>query len=414
MSSHAILSPSSAGRWTKCPGSLWISKGEVDQATDYAQEGTTAHALAELCLKSGAKAESMIGQYISSDSNIPVDDEMVKKVQEYVDSINKAKNSIKEILDFEVERKLDFTHLLNLSEGMEKLDLLNSPINAFGTADVIIVGDNQLQVHDLKYGKGVRVDAEDNTQMLIYALAAYSVYSLCFPIHEISMHIHQPRLNHYSEAKVSPEDLYKFGEFLKDKALRAYKIYLEGPESEEDFLVGESQCRFCKGSGKCEALSKHVSQALDRDFKNLDEGIKDSVSDLNLNDLSAKYKAIPLIEIWIAAISKRVFETLEQGGVVEGFKLVQGPLGKRTWKDANAAEALLKSFRLKKDEIYKTAIISPTQAKELVKNCQKRIDKIEEITIRSEGKPIVRPSSDKRPPIDIGIEFKDLTQEENK
>ena len=412
MTGHALISPSGAERWFNCPASLWLSRNEPDQPSEYAAEGTTAHALAEYCFKFNRPAKNLIGGRTVVNAII-VDDEMSDAIQHYVDTVNGIKSTMTDVLVFDVEQRLDFSELLDLSTNINTANTGYKPEKSFGTADVVLLGDGWLQVHDLKYGKGVRVSAENNKQLLIYALAAYYYYSLGCEINKISVHIHQPRLNHYSEFTVTPEELFEFGKQLKEKAGIAYNIYLNGPQTADDFCAGESQCRFCKAAGKCETLSNHVAETVNADFENLDETCIQQVDTLDSETLSNKFRSIGLIKSWITAVESRVHSELQQGNPVPGFKLVIGRQGNRAWINEQDAENALKSFRLKQDEMYSRKLITPTQALKILKGQDKRIAKLEGVITRPDGKPTVVPESDKRPAISPADDFTDLTQEDN-
>lgn len=411
MTGHALISPSGAERWFNCPASLWLSRNEPDQPSEYAAEGTTAHALAEYCFKFNRPAKNLIGGRTVVNAII-VDDEMSDAIQHYVDTVNGIKSTMTDVLVFDVEQRLDFSELLDLSTNINTANTGYKPEKSFGTADVVLLGDGWLQVHDLKYGKGVRVSAENNKQLLIYALAAYYYYSLGCEINKISVHIHQPRLNHYSEFTVTPEELFEFGKQLKEKAGIAYNIYLNGPQTEDDFCAGESQCRFCKAAGKCETLSNHVAETVNADFENLDETCIQQVDTLDSEALSNKFRSIGLIKSWITAVETRVQSELQHGNPVPGFKLVIGRQGNRAWVNEQDAENALKSFRLKQDEMYSRKLITPTQALKILKGQDKRIAKLEGVITRPDGKPTVVPESDKRPAISPADDFTDLTQED--
>ena len=412
MTEHALLSPSAAGRWFECPGSLWATKDIPDTETAYAAEGTTAHALAEYCLKNNKPASSLLGMKTAV-NDINVDDEMVEAIQGYVETIKGIMDTKHDIVAFEVEQKLDFTELLNL-EAIKLALGEDTPIRrAFGTADVIILGDGELQVHDLKYGKGVRVSAVKNKQLLIYALAAYRYYSLCCEISKISVHIHQPRLNNYSEYNLTPNELFEFGQLLEKKAFHAYTVYYNGPTNDMDFSAGDSQCRFCKAAGTCNALASQVAEDIGAEFDVIDDNTVTQVSLSDGLEISKKLSVLDKIEAWVTAVRTTAHSMLSQGQQVPGYKLVMGRQGSRAWRDPEEAEKLLKSFRLKQDEMYNRKVISPTQAIKVLKDSPNRIAKVEEVITRPDGKPTVVPETDKRPAISIADDFTDLTQEDN-
>ena len=149
---HARLSPSGADRWMQCPGSLVMEEGIPDTSSDFADEGTAAHELAGWCLTDGtAYAAGYLGRKIEVPSRDgktkttwEVTQEMCDYVQEYVDAIRaKAEHG-----DLYVETRVNFSRFVNVPDS-------------FGTSDAIIVMDKQkeLNVDDLKYGRGVRVYA---------------------------------------------------------------------------------------------------------------------------------------------------------------------------------------------------------------------------------------------------------------
>ncbi len=108
-------------------------------------------------------------------------------------------------------------------------------------------------------------------------------------------------------------------------------------------------------------------------------------------------KAIPLIESWCKAIRTAVESELLSGKPVEGFKLVRGRQGNRSWTSKDEAEELLKSMRLKQEEMYSFELISPTTAEKLLKDTPRRWSKVEALITRKEGPIGVAPENDKRP-----------------
>lgn len=421
MTSHAILSPSGANMWFDCPGSLWANKNLPEGTSEYAREGTTAHILAEYCLKFDKKnAGEMVGMRMDATNNPPVDAEMAEYIQGYVETIRGILDACAKVDAFEVEQKLEFTELLDLSTCVDMVGLDYKVEPMFGTADVIIIADGELQVHDLKYGQGVTVVAQGNTQLRIYALAAYYFYSLIYDIERVSIHIHQVRKNSYTSEDITLDELLAFGEKLKEKASWAYLCYINGA-NEDDFSPSESACRFCKSSSTCPALAKHVAETVAGHFVDLDKDISEQltttvdISELPNAELANKFKAVKLIESWCKSIQARAQAELQQGNGLPGYKLVYGRLGNRAWSSEEEAETALKSFRLKQEEMYKRSLISPTEATKIFKDNPKRLSKLETIIVRAEGKPTVVVESDKRPAIEINISnaFEDLTKEDN-
>lgn len=414
MTEHALLSPSDTERWVNCPGSLWAGKElpDTDSDTKFSEAGATAHALAEYCLKNNKPADALLGMKTVA-NDIDVDEEMAEAVQIYLDTIKGIKAGMQTIYAFEVEQKLDFTYLLDVDAIKAELGADTTVHRAFGTADVIILGDGVLQVHDLKYGKGIKVSAENNKQLLTYALAAYHYYSLACNISKISVHIHQPRLDAYSEFSVTPNELLEFGDFLKEKQHQAYRIYVNGPSDASDFCPGVEQCRFCRASGGCNALSAQVAEAVGTEISLVDETTIQNLGVCGNEELAAKYRVLDLVSIWIKAVKAEVTTRLNYGQHIPGYKLVLGRQGNMAWRDTEEAEKLLKSFRLKHGEMYVMKLISPTQALKVLKDSPKRREKLDEIITRADAKPTIAPETDKKPAISIADDFTDLTQEDN-
>jgi hypothetical protein len=122
---------------------------------------------------------------------------------------------------------------------------------------------------------------------------------------------------------------------------------------------------------------------------------------LSVDQLGAKMAAVELVEQWCKAIRARVESQLLGGREVAGFKLVQGKRGSRAWTDANEAEAVMKSMRLKREEMYDMKLISPTSAEKILKANPKRWNRIAPFITQADGKPSVAPVSDKRPALEL-------------
>jgi hypothetical protein len=398
MTYHAKLSPSGAHRWMRCAGSVVLEADKPDNSNAYSKEGTAAHAVAAMALTEGRPASAYIGRRVevSTHETFEVTTDMAEGVQVYLDNIRSytgpGECQAPEFgllpVDLLVEQQVPIGHITG-EEG------------ATGTADAIIItdGGEELQVHDLKFGRGVEVDAFENEQLMLYALGALELVApLGVEPKRVRMVIHQPRLTSApSEWDCTIEVLQEFG-------LRAEKAARACSQEQADLNPGEKQCRFCKAKATCPALSAKVEQDVGASLDNLD------VTDLEVGskddaDLARKMAAIDLIEDWCKAVRAEVERRLLAGTPVPGYKLVQGRAGARAWSDATEAEEYLrKTVRLKVEQAYDMKLISPTTAEKLVKAGEikpKQWQKLETLITRSEPKPSVAPATDKRPAIEV-------------
>ena len=423
---HATLGPSSSERWLTCPGSVALTTGLPNTSSAYADEGTAAHYLASVCLTCNTYARTYIGREIivgtwgeafsihtdkAGRYTKEVDSDFADAVQDYLDYVRAVVLATGGVLH--IEQSLSLEKITN-EEGAE------------GTSDVVIITDDEIIVVDLKFGMGNRVDAVNNSQLKMYALAAVDKYSIIHDFKDARLVIHQPRLNHVSEWTISLDDLEVFrGEVLGasdiiDLATAEYKeAHTDKNKWHKVYLtVSEDGCRWCKAKATCPALSKAVTEAIDAEFEDLtgDEAtdIVAPIGTLDPEALSVRLKVVDIIESWCSAVREATFTALQAGVSVPDFKLVQGKRGHRKWASAAEAEATMKSMRLKVEQMYDFKLISPTTAEKVLKETPKRWKRIEGLIVQSEGGPSVAPMSDKRPALvvtPVEDDMDDLTED---
>lgn len=376
---HAVFSASGAARWMACPASIPMSEPyRSDEATSsiYAAEGSAAHELAERALRDDLHGEAYIGQVIEHDGHaFTVDAEMAAYVQEYLDYVRALPGELF------IEQRVCFDHVVP---------------GGFGTADAIVYDAEShiLHVVDLKYGQGVRVDAEDNPQAQLYAIGALSDFEWIGEIRTVHCVIVQPRLDHISEWGTTPAELKAFAKRAKAAADNALS-------SSPRFGPSEKACQFCPAAGECKALAQFNLAVACDDF---DIPVEDSMTLRDIATMSGPEIAgilphVKQIQDWLKAVESRAISEIDAGREVPGYKLVAGR-SIRQWGDERDAEAAL-LVDLSADDVFTRRLISPTQAEKLLGKGHPLLD---ELVVKPAGKPTLVPESDKRPALPSSAE----------
>lgn len=370
MAAHARLSASGADRWARCPGSVKAEESHIDKGSDFAAEGTTAHALADYCLSNGVVAASCVGMTFEGRQ---VDAEMCEYVQQYVDYVCSFSG------EHFYEQRVDFSPWV--PEG-------------FGTSDCIVIDakNKLLRVIDLKYGKGVRVDAENNYQAQLYALGAIDDMGFLLEVERVNIAIVQPRLDHISEWEIPVSDLMSFAEHIKARAQLACK-------DDAERVPGEKQCQWCKAKATCPALYDLTQKTLMQSFDVIQIDTLPKAERLTDQQLKLALDSRKLIESWLSAVEQYATEQILDGKQLAGYKLVEGR-SVRQWVDEQQAQLAL-AERFDESEIYKKSFISVAQAEKLLGKKQAAL--LDSLVTKPQGKPTLAPESDKRAPIGANI-----------
>lgn len=374
MSDHALLSASGSHRWLNCPGSVDAEKGYKDSGSIHALEGTRAHDLAELCFDNDCFADEYLGSEL--DGGV-IDDDMVHHINGYISYVREM---CKGADHFDVEQRLDFSRIVP---------------NGFGTSDVVAIKGNQLIIIDLKYGKGIEVSAEDNPQLMLYALGALDEYDWLTDIDEVVMCIYQPRKNNVSEFSMTAAELDLFGEFVAERA----KLALSGNAPREP---GETQCQWCKAKATCPALHEYTQQVIGAEFDDLDA--MDNPDAIPVTSLKLILDNKKLIEGYLSAVEKHAMSLAEENKL-PGYKLVEGR-SQRRWKDEQIAVKVL-SEQYDDSDLYERKFVSPAKAEKLLG--KKGKEQLNDLVEKPRGKPTLAPESDKRKPIgDCSDDFENI------
>jgi hypothetical protein len=368
MAAHAKLSASGAERWLTCPGSIKAEESIPDKSSKFAMEGTAAHELAELCLTKTRTAISYLNQTLP-ESSWKVDDDMAEHVQTYVDYVDQIKGHRM------IEQRVDFSKYVP---------------DGFGTSDGIIIDNDTMHIIDLKFGKGIRVDADNNSQGKLYAIGALCDYGFVYDIEHIVIHIVQPRLDHISVWEISAVELLAWAEWVKGRAQLC-------SEPDAPRVASDKACLWCKAKPVCPELMALTESVTLADFTDISVSPK-SPDKLSLRDLRFALDNKKLIISWLDAVENLAFERLSAGEDFAGYKLVHGR-SSRSWADIQEAEQVL--FEELGDALYAPKkIITAPQAEKLLG--KKKVGLLEGLITKQEGKPTMVPESDNRPEINSG------------
>lgn len=328
---HSKFSPSAAHRILACTPSLLLEQQFSNETSTFAEEGTVAHDLCEHKLKKALKMRSKkpVSKYDSDEM-----DEMTDAYVEYcLGLIEKAKENCKD-LQILIEQKLHFSDYV---EG------------GFGTGDLVVVGTGELQVIDFKYGKGVIVSAENNPQMMLYALSALSLFDMLYDIDKISMVIVQPRVDNFSTYEMSVDDLLKWAEEeLKPKAELALK-------GEGEFCAGE-HCRFCRAKNQCRARAVKNLELLKYEFGDPALLTDDEIAEI-IGVAGELSKWADDIYTYATALA------INEGKNFDGYKIVEART-RRKYTDEEAVAETAKAAGYK--DIFKQSLVSITEMEKLM------------------------------------------------
>lgn len=413
---HARFSPSAAERWMTCPGSIAATRDMPNTNTSsvYADEGTAAHTLASRALTHHKPAAFFHGEQIQAGERVfVVDDEMATYVQVYLDEVN-ARIAGGTLM---VEQEIGFSEAIGVP-------------GQFGTSDATILSADgkHLTVIDLKYGQGVRVEAQDNPQLKMYAAGVLETFGdIFYELETVETVVVQPRLEHIDTATYTVADI---AEFMREARLAA-QAALEGCQAldttgvipPELFQPSDDACFFCPAKATCEPLRKHVSALVFDDFETLeDPDVLEVVGAPSVpmgDKLGKLYGHLELIEDWCRGVRAEVERMVLAGMTVIGpdglpMKIVEGKRGARKWRDESEAEARLAGL-VPPDKLYKPRELITVSAVEKMFNkkaTRAQWEQLQDLVTQSKGKAKVSLGSDPAPPYSpdaAADEFEDIS-----
>lgn len=386
---HSNLGPSSSHRWLNCPGSVELEKDFPGTTSEYAEAGTVAHSLAELKLNKyftkGIGPKKYKAAFDRIAENPHFDKSMDGYTDEYFDYIKGKALEYKNKPFVSVEERVDFSQYVP---------------GGFGTADCIMISDDTLIVIDFKYGKGVKVDPERNSQLMLYALGAFLNYSFIYNIQNVEMHIVQPRIDNIGSYSMTAEELLTWADEIAPIAKEAF-------EGSDKLSEGE-WCKFCRAKSVCKARAEKMFEKVEVIKPFIDNDLKTLVPE----EFGRLLKEVEGLEDWVKDLKAQALEEVLAGHDVPGYKAVEGR-SNRTFKDVDCAFKILMDSGVEEALLYERKPITLTAVEKLIgKHCFSEFLKDE--VVKPKGKPTLVKESDKRPNYNPADDmFKKLEKEGN-
>lgn len=358
---HALLSASSSDRWINCPPSARLCESYDDKGSDYAAEGTDAHALCEYKLRRALGIQAKDPTENLTWFNEEMDDCATSYVTYVLEQVEAAKQTCADPVIL-IEQRVDFSRWVE---------------SGFGTADCIIITDGTLQVCDYKHGLGVLVSADKNPQMMCYALGALELFDGIYDIDHVRMTIYQPRRDNVSTYELKKDDLYRWADdVLKPTADLAFA-------GDGNFLCGE-WCTFCKAKNDCRARAEANMELARYDFK-----LPPLLTDEEIEEILTR---IDDLVSWATDIKEYALQQAISGKAWNGWKLVEGRSNRKYTNDSAVADAVSKAGF----DPYERKVLGVTAMQKLLG--KSRFDELLATYIeKPQGKPTLVPETDKRP-----------------
>lgn len=368
---HALLGASSAHRWLICPPIARLEEHIEDKGSTFAQEGTDAHSLAELELSKRFKL--LTTRAINSrlkrlkQSSSFYSQEMEEYVSNYCDLVEEHVNRYPDA-SVELEQKVDYGKWV--PEG-------------YGTSDVVILSENTIEIIDLKYGKGVPVDAYLNPQLMLYALGAVDKYDLLYDFHTVRMTVIQPRLDNVSSFEIEKEELlYWADNYVAPRAIQAW-------EGNGEWTITDDVVKFSK-------VRAQLRPRAERNFQLIDKYELKEAPLLTNEEIAEILDRSSEIKKWLEHIESYSLNKALAGEEFPGYKIVAGRSNRKV-SDEESLAMMLEVEGYDETEFLKPRALLPIGQLEKLVGKKKFEELANDYIVKPEGKPVLVPATDKRP-----------------
>jgi hypothetical protein len=358
-----------------CPPSAKLEQQFPDETSDFAREGTAAHELSEIYLQKhvGAISKTVFTRRLNKfkKDNEFYSQEMEDYVAVYVDFVIERIHETQSISKDAVillEQRVDFS--LWVPRG-------------FGTGDVVLIADGAMEIIDLKYGKGVPVSAEENSQMRLYALGALNQFGMLFDIETVKMTIVQPRLDSISTDAMEADELLTWADdYVKPRADMAIA-------GEGEYAAGD-HCRFCKARFTCRKRAEANLEMAKYEFE--------EPALLSIEEIGQILIQADELQKWAKDVQGYALDQAEKHGTkFPGWKLVEGRSNRKYADEEEVAQTLFENG-IEEEKIFERKMLGITA---MEKSIGKKVfsELLSDLVVKPTGKPTLVPEGDKRPEI---------------
>jgi len=331
MAQHSsIVGGSTAKRVINCPGSVaLVAQMPPKPSSVYADTGTLLHNVIADVLDGKATAQDFLG---AVHADVTLDQDLID---------NKLLPALAALNEIDPDRQMEFETEVVVGFG----DLLPG---VFGSADIVgRIGDTAYIV-DWKFGDGVAVDVEENSQLMFYAAAAMRTPAAQWAFEgatKVELVIVQPP--YVKRWETTPRRIQLFEKEL----MQAVKV-AQRPDAP---LAQGDWCRWCAAKAICPIMTGAADRAMVAALKSVD-----------VSDMSDYLKMADQLEGWIKEVRALAMQTLEAGLPVPGYKLVP-KRAMRQWMDEGKALDAMCDLGLDVKELTETKLLSPAQAEKVLK-----------------------------------------------
>lgn len=375
---HARLSASGAKKWINCPGSIQLEENFEDKPSQFAEEGTNAHALGEAKIRLATKEYNRT-KYHNAIRNLEITEDM----EDYAESY---KNYVIERYNSALRKTPDAILMLE-----QRLDFSKYVPDGFGTGDAVIIAEGKLEIIDLKYGKGVEVSAVDNPQLRLYALGAYEAFDMLYGFDTVEMTIYQPRLDNISSENISVTELLEWGESVKKAA------QLANDDSVIKCVAGKHcDTGFCKARPVCRAYAEERQKMAVYDFK--------PPAMLTVAEIADIIEQSASLEKWAKLVCDYALEQAYKHGVeYPGYKVVEGRSNRKYSKPDSEVAKILTDNGYQESDILVHKLKGITDIEKLLGK-KTFAEVLGSYVVKPPGKPTLVCSEDKRPAINSAMQ----------